>query len=227
MPQTGESGEEEAPMLRVASDAFSEDEHGRVRVKLPTAMEALPHRWARMMERAGIEDNFAPPGEYSAVQRTFFDRLKEHRGHALLAGTSGGGKTMVAVAALKHHLKAGRRIRIERFPRFKEALEPRALDRDGKLESEVLAEYAAYDVVLLDDLGSGNINRTEASHHETRAVLDLIDGLNAKGGSLWVTTNLSAKDVRLVYGAPFFSRLCARDKGLTADFSKSRNYRVV
>lgn len=129
------------------------------------------------------------------------DGLRKLSGESiLLTGSTGTGKTHFAVALMKEINKS--HSRFITVPNLLMKIRDCFRKDSSKTESGIVSEYAAYDVLCLDDLGA------EKTSEFSIATLSLIlDKRISNMNQTIITTNLSLAEIEQTLGARIASRL--------------------
>lgn len=190
-------------------------------------------RWKKLLVDGGlIEANAEPalrPREaLSPQQRKMLSALEQPVRNAVLWGTTGTGKTEVALFALRALHQKRVSVKPIVWQRLKEAFMPTQRDESGLSERDLLHLFVGPTVLLLDELGGGHPGMQRVSDFECRLLADLLSARDRSGRWTWVTTNLDpGPDGRLMslYPAPAMSRLMRQDASCILDFTGMKNWR--
>lgn len=123
-----------------------------------------------------------------------------------LFGSTGSGKTHLAISILKRHLESGRAVRrkivyspaIEFYAMLKEAMDSKLLDYDLIIGNAIEA-----DLLVFDDLGGEKV-----SEWSIEVLNRIADKRYCEMRPTIVTSNLAPVEVEKRYGARIASRLC-------------------
>lgn len=107
-----------------------------------------------------------------------------------LAGGVGTGKTHLAAAIVRHEIERGKRqVYFRPASVLFQAIRDSYKD-EGRTEASILADYTDARLLVLDDLGAGNL-----SDHERRYTLEVLDRRLNNMRPTIVTSNWTLKDI--------------------------------
>lgn len=197
-------------------------EREREAVERKTKRRAL----ARLPERLGgatfdnYQRNTAEQLKAHAMFLSFaenFDAVLKVGAKLTVLGTTGTGKTHLACAALNRLLDQGRRVRYCEADMVAKEIRRSYEDSSQGTELDILEFYAAFDLLVLDEIGSGK--GTEA---ELQVIVDIL-GMrhNAKKPTI-VISNLATEKFKACVGDRIYSRLNENGRFLTMDWGDHR-----
>lgn len=146
--------------------------------KIQCTLEQIDYRLPRGLKRAQIE------------QLRASQWVKEKR-NCLITGATGTGKTFIACALGHYGCAQGHRTLYYYAPKFFRAL--KIARADGSL-LQLLKKLARVSLLVIDDLGSGNITLTEY-----RDLLEVLDDRHGNGATL-ITSQLPVEDWHRIIG---------------------------
>jgi len=154
-----------------------------------------------LLAEAGIPSRFE-----EAVIEQIEPRFQNLAGTLFIHGPAGTGKTHLAVALLREHLKECERYYLSaRFVEVPELLmEMRDTFREkaGRSEMDLLEDYSGCDLLVLDDLGA-----EKPSEWVTQTLYLLVNRRYTREKRTIVTSNLSLKQLNERLGDRIVSRL--------------------
>ena len=124
------------------------------------------------------------------------------KGRLLFTGATGLGKTHLSSAICLEVIKKGFDVFYDTAQSILYSFEKERFSKAGDFDREITARYADCDLLVIDDLGaeySGNMS-TSSLHH-------LINSRILSGGSMIISTNLTAADMQKRYDERIISRL--------------------
>lgn len=188
---------------RDAQRAAHEREEAWARLVPPRYVDALPTNLAALEERVRV----LTQGRVAPV-RVVLGWLSGHRGGVVFRGGAGGGKTTLAVAALRE--------RFEQDPAGVVWMPARTLGlariqhAAGQDEPPAVQRAISARLLVLDDLG----NERQTANN---ACPDVIFERHDQGRPTWVTTGMTREELEKLYGAGVARRIYERAKIVTCE----------
>lgn len=150
----------------------------------------------------------------------------------MFTGTTGAGKTHLAISILYEFLERSKYQSKVMFLNYRELLSQTQLgfndpDMRKKMAHIVSDQVKEADVVVIDDLGSevgDDKNVVPASRYDVQLATSIYDSRANK--ATITTTNRSGTDLRKIYGSRIVSRTIEHSKGHTFDFRDMDDYRI-
>lgn len=126
----------------------------------------------------------------------------------VLWGSTGTGKTTLALIAMRHMAEAGQRVAWVEYTDLIKRVQA-TYDRErytGPTEDEILTALVKADLLVIDDMGSAASDRP-ASENRIEIMFRIVNGRYAWSGRTIVTTNLTPEHLRRQFGDRIYSRL--------------------
>jgi DNA replication protein DnaC len=126
----------------------------------------------------------------------------------IIWGSTGTGKTTVALIAMRYMAAAGQSVAWVDYTDLIKRVQS-TYDRDrhtGPSEDEILAALVKADLLVIDDMGSAASDRP-ASENRVEIMFRIINGRYASSGRTIITTNLTPDHLRRQFGDRIYSRL--------------------
>lgn len=143
--------------------------------------------------------------------------------HSLFSGTTGAGKSHLALATLVQYLDNKNYHAKALFVSFADYMQ---LVKDGFTDkqkneraSKAMQDMKDADFLVIDDLGV-----EQASEYNITALTTILDSRLEK--NLIVTTNLSGAELAAKYNERIMSRLFVNSNGFNIDFTKVKDHRI-
>jgi len=172
---------------------------------------------------AGIKNYDADTAEKMLVVRNVSEYLKRLRleiktaGNLVLSGPTGTGKTHLACAVLRTIAYSRHRARYITSAQLVNELFA-TWNNKSKSEDQVIAHYASYEVLLIDEMGL-NDNRSEYAQSYLASVIDA--RYLAKHPTI-ITSNLLEDSLEKTIGDRPFDRLCENSLMLECNWESYR-----
>ena len=81
-------------------------------------------------------------------------------------------------------------------------------------------------LMLIDELGHGNLNLAKATDHECRVLQNIISARDSAHNFTWITCNQDLARLKDLYGGAIYSRLMRHGARFTMDFNGGKDYRI-
>lgn len=145
-----------------------------------------------------------------------FRRVHERGACLILSGTTGTGKTHLLCAIALAVAGMGYRARyVLAADLINEVRE--SWGRNGRSEREVVAEYRAPDLLLIDEIGA-----TRGTDNEVQILAQVIAGRYDDGKPMVLATNLSTDAIRQALGDRIFSRIIGTGRLIVMNWADRR-----
>jgi len=160
--------------------------------------------------------------------------LNDESVHAVFTGKTGVGKSHISMGILWAVIEQSGYNKKCLFINYSELLEQMKFAMNDKevhkaVMGTLMAEIKVADVVVLDDLGAeaGLLSQTNAkvSDFNIRTLTSILDA--RANQSTIVTTNLTGKQIREMYGSRVVSRILSNAEGLTVKMHDTSDKRMV
>ncbi len=127
-----------------------------------------------------------------------------HRG-LLAIGPPGAGKTRLAVAVVKHMLRAGASVQFGLARHWFREIRSTYRDNATKSEAEILDRLCGVDLLVIDDLN----HEGTVTEHVLGALHEILDRRIGNYRMSMISTNLTAEQIAKVYDASIASRVAS------------------
>ena len=152
--------------------------------------------------------------------KEFVDKFDSTYENILLFGNVGVGKTFLTNCITKELIESGHSViyftSIRLFDTLSESVFKRDYDEEDDRE-DVLSNVFSCDLLIIDDLGTENINSFVASR-----LFDILNERNIREKSTVISTNLTPDKIAERYSERNFSRIIGNYKPLNPDISDIR-----
>lgn len=139
---------------------------------------------------------------------------------------SSTGKTTVALMAAKHLRARGITCLAMTAATLKARFEASQMQLLKESLESTLRQFREPGLLVIDDLGTGVLQRDAASDHEIQTITQVLSGREALDKATWITSNYTPEDLLKMYGQSAFSRLMRKGRSLNLDFNGVPNFRV-